>query len=122
MKLYATTKSERASKGQGGEWLEITVTDKDRNILFAYTNKDGIQAIGYKDGGAWVVDELTNEKGEKQTGETCQTCGGGGWLPDDERCLNCNPYKNREKACLYCKSITKTSLDNWHCVNCGIDN
>lgn len=69
MKLYATTTSERASKGQGGAWLDITVTDKHKNIIFAYTNKDGIQAIGYKDGNQWIVDELTSEKGEKQKGK-----------------------------------------------------
>ena len=36
MKLYATTKSERASKGQGGnEYLKIIVRD-DKQQCFAY--------------------------------------------------------------------------------------
>jgi len=34
MKLYATTTSERASKGQGGnEYLKIEITDADKNLL-----------------------------------------------------------------------------------------
>jgi hypothetical protein len=33
MKLYATITSERATKGQGGNNLETTITDKDKNIL-----------------------------------------------------------------------------------------
>jgi hypothetical protein len=34
MKLYATTTSERASKGQGGnEYLQIEITDDKKNIL-----------------------------------------------------------------------------------------
>lgn len=34
MKLYATTTSERASKGQGGEWLDINIKD-ERKVTFA---------------------------------------------------------------------------------------
>ena len=36
MKLYATTTSERATKGQGGNHIEVTITDKDKNILIRY--------------------------------------------------------------------------------------
>jgi len=28
----------------------------------------------------------------------------------------------RIKTCLNCRAITKTSLKNWHCANCGVDN
>lgn len=35
MKLYATTTSERASKGQGGEYLEIDITN-DKKEQLAY--------------------------------------------------------------------------------------
>ena len=33
MKLYATITSERASKGQGGKWLEIEILDENKRIL-----------------------------------------------------------------------------------------
>lgn len=41
MKLYATTTSERASKGQGGEWLAIEVKDADRNVIAVLRIADG---------------------------------------------------------------------------------
>lgn len=28
----------------------------------------------------------------------------------------------RIKTCVNCWAITKTSLKNWHCANCGVDN
>lgn len=34
MLLYATTTSERASKGQGGEWLDIVITDENKKPLW----------------------------------------------------------------------------------------
>lgn len=33
MKLYATVTSERASKGQGGEWLDIEVLNEHQRIV-----------------------------------------------------------------------------------------
>jgi len=40
MKLYATTTSERASKGQGGnDYLEINITDDVKNILASIGTK-----------------------------------------------------------------------------------
>ena len=33
MKLYATTTSERASKGQGGEWLDIEIMGHDKIVI-----------------------------------------------------------------------------------------
>ena len=30
--------------------------------------------------------------------------------------------ENRDKTCVNCWAITKTSLKNWHCANCGVDN
>lgn len=33
MKLYATTTSERASKGQGGEWLDINIYNEKKEII-----------------------------------------------------------------------------------------
>ena len=40
MKLYATTTSERATKGQGGEYLEISITDKDKQPLWQVSISD----------------------------------------------------------------------------------
>lgn len=37
MKLYATTTSERASKGQGGDWLEIEITGEKKERLAIIT-------------------------------------------------------------------------------------
>ena len=37
MKFYATIKSERASKGQGGKHLEIEITDEDRDTILFFT-------------------------------------------------------------------------------------
>lgn len=34
MKLYATVQSERATKGQGGETLEIVITGENKETLF----------------------------------------------------------------------------------------
>ena len=34
MKLYATTTSERASKGQGGDYLEIAITEESKQPLW----------------------------------------------------------------------------------------
>lgn len=45
MKLYATVTSERASKGQGGEWLEIEVqNDKRKRIALLSIYPSGIQS------------------------------------------------------------------------------
>jgi hypothetical protein len=72
MKLYATTTSERASKGQGGQWLDINIKD-ERNVTFAIIQArkiDGkampvlyIESIGEVIGG--------KEKGNNQKGENC---------------------------------------------------
>jgi hypothetical protein len=48
MKLYATTTSERASKGQGGEWLDIIVKNKDNQtalVVKVRTNKGSIGRV-----------------------------------------------------------------------------
>jgi hypothetical protein len=39
MKLYATTTSERASKGQGGNNIEITIQNKEKDILLRFEVK-----------------------------------------------------------------------------------
>ena len=37
MKLYATTISERASKGQGGKWLDIEIRNEQKRLLAIIT-------------------------------------------------------------------------------------
>lgn len=47
MKLYATVTSERASKGQGGEWLDIKVTNsKKETILLLLISPEGSDEDG----------------------------------------------------------------------------
>lgn len=46
MKLYATTTSERASKGQGGEWLDINITDENQEVLAMFKVRSKNDTIG----------------------------------------------------------------------------
>jgi|TARA_R100001530_G_scaffold1410_2_gene2568 hypothetical protein len=66
MKLYATVASERASKGQGGEHLDINIYDSNKNVcatLKVETYKDevgdGIKI--YIDCNDWVYLTATGE-------------------------------------------------------------
>jgi hypothetical protein len=80
MKLYATTTSERASKGQGGKWIEIEVKDENKEIIAIMkfsTPPEGVKdktLLGY-----WFSDELLKVeiKGNKQKDELryCTWCG-----------------------------------------------
>lgn len=104
MKLYATVASERAKKGQGGnEFLEIIFNCKEREVertlgvLKLKAVKNGVQMEmdteqSYNHGFFPVVWE---NKGERQKGE---------------------------KVCSHCGARVKTSLEEWHCSNCGVDN
>lgn len=84
MKLYATVTSERASKGQGGEYLDIEIKN-ELKIVFA-TIKVREQAIeiwydgetnvtAFKDS-RWnrEIYDYQNKKGEKQKAERCTYC------------------------------------------------
>jgi hypothetical protein len=72
MKLYATTTSERASKGQGGEYLDITITTgKEKRKLWTLTVRESSSQFTLT---AW--NDVDNKyqlseisKGEKQKGE-----------------------------------------------------
>lgn len=90
MKLYATTTSERASKGQGGnEFLNITIAsgsakdsyifadiivDKSGFIYFRNGDKKEIACYTTQDGK--LVDITNMTKGEKQKGDEkhCNEC------------------------------------------------
>ena len=104
MKLYATVSSERASKGQGGNnHLDIDVfvgSAKDSvKIIEGTITKEGngyvvyISTLGQRDD--QCIDTVVKIKGERQKGES---------------------------ICKQCGARVKTSLEEWHCSNCGSDN
>lgn len=85
MKLYATITSERATKGQGGKYLDIVVKDDNKQIAMI------INVIPYDDSigtglkaiitlanhvyarviGEQVMDVVRESKGKKQKDEMC---------------------------------------------------
>lgn len=40
MRFYGTVKSERASKGQGGEWLKIDIVNERKELMMQLSVKD----------------------------------------------------------------------------------
>lgn len=70
MKLYATTTSERATKGQGGnDKLEIHVTQEEKKTLaFITVLPSGTIVIDQGENCLLIVNEY--EKGEKKKDET----------------------------------------------------
>lgn len=84
MNLYATITSERASKGQGGKWLKINITNakKEKIISFDVSELQGDYLIQYKTGegfnpdwDAWWVQKLPTKKAKKQKADWfCENC------------------------------------------------
>jgi hypothetical protein len=71
MKLYATTTSDRASKGQGGnEYIRITLQSdrKKEDFVIVYTPDSLRVCASTEDGGALLY-EVDKEKGKQQKGE-----------------------------------------------------
>ena len=95
MKLYATVTSERASKGQGGEWLEIEVLNESQTPVanIAVYRKPWHDKVQIKTRYNATLSEPTQQnelyKGEKQKGETETRCKHGVLLKYDD-CLNCD--------------------------------
>lgn len=96
MKLYATTTSERASKGQGGEWLDIEIIGENRGTIGKIEARDcgGYYSLKlstpYNEGDLLKRKggELRIKKGKRQKGEKCISCG---IIPDNlGRCKCCN--------------------------------
>ena len=87
MKLYATTTSERASKGQGGEYLDIGIMNEDKEcfatinvrIIEGTKDYDTRRIIKIWHNGLTEVQSYKNSgdttekiiKGKKQKGEKC---------------------------------------------------
>lgn len=75
MRLYATTTSERASKGQGGnQYLDIRIKDKDGQefaTFFISDMPDGIIIRYDIDDDVAYFEKEPKTKGEKQKGEQC---------------------------------------------------
>lgn len=88
MKLYATVSSERASKGQGGEWLDIDIHTTDRSepshrIEVRESKGEITISLSRRHFGRWyggkVLDTVFvnyegETKGEQQKGETLEKC------------------------------------------------
>ena len=80
MKLYATTTSERASKGQGGnKKIEIALTadnpsrHEEYKIWYQKTEK-GTHLCVYDIEKGYNVFVSSKEKGKQQKGEKCKYC------------------------------------------------
>ena len=72
MKLYATTTSERASKGQGGnEYLEIEVKNERKEIILELMieNHNGLLGLSYFLDRTKIASLGTISKGKRQKGE-----------------------------------------------------
>lgn len=86
MKLYATVQSERASKGQGGNFLNIIVKDENKQEIarLVITKEDNGTVIAYDyDEDVAIFERWHNlematansgKKGEKQKGDECNDC------------------------------------------------
>jgi hypothetical protein len=98
MKLYATTTSERASKGQGGnEFLTIEIKAEGFEGIPTRANLYRISISKQENGGLYAellkysnheIIVLDNIKGKRQKGKKCPSCG---IIPDNlGRCKCCN--------------------------------
>ena len=106
MKLYATTTSERASKGQGGnEYLETVYNIMDKNTpsyRVRVINDEEIGKIYFTVEvfffGKWqekmndVIYINVPEKGEKQKGKNCWRCNENGTGSNNIYCGTCSGF------------------------------
>lgn len=112
MKLYATIKSERASKGQGGNnflEIEIKVQDRDTPIGVIYLDYHNDSKEHGDEMDEWVLSWRSAKmidpdiiaqghvkraiKGKKQKDEKCKACGESNGRHSDDAC---QPYKGTE--------------------------
>ena len=70
MKLYATTTSERATKGQGGQWLDIEITAEKQDLaIISVREESNNYLISIIANPERKKQEIWIPKGEKQKGE-----------------------------------------------------
>lgn len=102
MKLYATIESNRAKKGQGGDWLDIDIFTTNREeashrVLVRESAGEITIRIQRKHFGKWyeskeidtVYINAPETKGNKQKGETLH----------DDRDYNINPCRCGQSDC-----------------------
>jgi hypothetical protein len=94
MKLYATVESNRAKKGQGGDYLKIRAQDADRNTFISldcYPEANGdIRIVGNISGLKSIIS--TYKKGNKQKGEQKK---------DNGECAVCDAPLGNDLMCPY---------------------
>ena len=138
MKLYATVTSERATKGQGGNWLEIEILGENKKLLgiikvFPQDKNNPYGLISYN----WLVGtsegyqvrsegimEAKDTEVEDKRGELCEDCGA---TMVNGHCPECwgdvKPIKEEVKGKrrkgedLFIEPNTGASLK--HCPKCG---
>jgi hypothetical protein len=136
MKLYAKTTSERASKGQGGKWIEIDILDERKQLVYMLSIKNEIhkpEMRVYYDIDLAGIPEVKGEylsqainmaipKGKQQEMGICVSCDKD--IPKGSSCDNCFPAKGKQQKgnkCDQCKGIG--NLDEGagfplDCLNC----
>ena len=94
MRLYATVTSERASKGQGGEYLEIDICGPNKfpvaRLRVEWNGEKVIIEGNYDSYLANMYAESYKTKGEKQKGV--------------KECFNCGDKLEPEGFCLSCRN------------------
>lgn len=112
MKLYATVTSERASKGQGGnEYIAIQLKDEGKKIILTI-------AMDFDALGQWHIAKVFGEyracyELEKKAIEGQEIA-----IYEAEK----GERQKGKRTCKQCAARVKTSLEEWHCSNCGADN
>lgn len=109
MKLYASVTSERATKGQGGEYLEIDIygTDRTSPKYYVRVTEGVIELLDHEERtlfseGEYAYEKRNKERGEKQKGEHTHTWQYAGMCEGEEspRCgrktyaCQCGAYKD----------------------------
>ena len=94
MRLYATIQSERATKGQGGEYLKISIKGKDKSLLWSIkvdeVNDDYVMQIWNEKENKFWDSVISDTKGKKETGKKCLNCNTLHSVIGITKCLNCD--------------------------------
>lgn len=108
MKLYATTTSERASKGQGGKYLLIDIYNEKKQHLYCISVKDNTLRVSvpsmFKNDYKVIFSNTWETKGKSQKGEKVYCECGNKKKADELWCKDCDHNKNC--TCPRCSSIS----------------